>query len=126
MSDSKAPYLSIEDIRKADDMKTFDVKVPEWGGVVKCKPFSMKERRAIRQVGETKSKRADGTISIEYDAEEIEIESLIQGVVDPEFKRSDRDWLMKEKSSGAISRVTQKILEASGMGGDSLNEQGTS
>ena len=120
MSDNQeVRYLSKEEIRKKKDIKDEDVYVSQWGGHVKIRPLNMAQRRITRRSGEIRSKAVDGTVSVEYDPEEIQVEAMIQGCVEPQFTGGDRDWLMKEKSSGAISTIAQRILDLSGMGTES-------
>lgn len=117
-------YLTIDQIRAAKDLEPFDVEVPEWGGRVQVRPFSMEERASVRKVGEgPPRKNPDGTWGTEFDAEEIELETVIQGCVAPRFSRGDKDWLRAEKSSGAVSKISSAILEASGMGPDAVGKR---
>lgn len=114
----KQKYLSVEAIRAASDMETLDIEVPAWGGTVKVKPLSMAERRSVRQAASRPRKQPDGSWGTEIDAEELELEALVQGCIEPRFDRGDKDWLREEKSAGAINRVATRVLELSGLGGD--------
>jgi len=109
-------YLSIEDIKGAGDMATVDVWVDQWNGYVQVKPLTLAQRKLVRKVSESKSRNIDGTTSIDVDAEEFELEAIVQGCVNPMFKRGDKDWLKRDRSSGAISTISRKILDLSGMG----------
>jgi len=109
-------YLSIEDIRKSKDMEKIDVYVEQWNGYVQVKPLTLGQRKLVRKVAEIKRRNMDGTVSIDMDAEEFELEAIVHGCVNPSFSRGDKDWLREEKSSGAISTIARKIIDISGMG----------
>lgn len=111
-------YLTIEQIRSAPDMATVDVDVPGWGGKVKVKPLNMRERGSIRKAASEPKRNPDGSWTTEVDAEELELEAVIQGCVQPAFGRGAKDWLREEKAAGNVSKIAGKVFELSGLGGE--------
>lgn len=116
------PYLSIAQIRAAKDMAEIDVEVPEWGGRVRVRPLNMATRRAVREVASSPKRQPDGSWGTDIDAEEMELEAIIQGCVEPAFKRGDKDWLREEKSAGPVNRIALAIFRISGMGVDAVGK----
>lgn len=114
----EGPYLSREQIREAPDLQERDVDVPEWGGKVRIRPLTIDERKLMKDRSKQRVRQPDGDWGIEYDNEEMELQAFIIGVRQPEFGQSDIAWLRKEKSGGAIQRVTLEILRTSGLGGN--------
>lgn len=125
---TKTKFLSIDQIKKAQDLETVEVYIPEWKGAVLIRPFTLKERGEVRKRSGQQKQDPDGNWTTEYDAEEMEIESILAGVRNPDdpsqklFGREDRAWLLGEKSSGALSKISKAILDASGMGGDAVGK----
>ena len=119
-----AAYLTLDQIRKVPDLEPEDVHVPQWKGKVRVRPFSMRERQAVRKAAEYRQMDEDtGQLVTQYDSEEMEIEAVIQGCIEPRFSRADKVWLREEKSSGAITRIATKIFALSGMGRDAEGKQ---
>ena len=82
-------FLTREAIRKVPDLQARIVKVPHWPnekgepGKVMIRPFNMQKRRSVRKVAESPMKDPEGRWTTETDAEELEVETVIQGVVNP-------------------------------------------
>ena len=116
-------YLSVDKIRKCDDLKPADVYIDAWDGWVQVRPLTFEERRSVRKAAEEKITTPTGQIQTEYDNEKLELEAFVKGVVQPKFERSAIGWLKTEKLAGAISNVVRKIFEMSGMTVDALKNQ---
>ena len=110
----KTKILGRDDILAAPDITTIEVDVPEWGGVVVCKPLSAAQRDAFEaSVTETKNgqTKLNGT--------NFRAKLVARCIVDPEnglrlFTNEDIELLGK-KSSKALSRVFDAVSTASGM-----------
>ncbi len=128
-------FLTRELVRKAPDMSPRVIEVPYWPdaegnpGKLLVQPFNMGMRKTVRKSAEQPPRKdPDGKWQQDIDPEELEVETVMQGVRDPEdpskpfFNRGDRDWLLGEKSSGAISFVAGQVMSASGMEGDAVGK----
>ena len=109
-------YLSKDMIKKSNDREIIDIEVEEWDGIVGVRPLTMYERRAVRENSQETKRKSDGTDEIVFNMEVLEIEAMIFACVSPKFERADMDWLMEEKSSGAISKISKVIFDISGLG----------
>jgi hypothetical protein len=128
--------LSREQIIGADDRKTKDVPVPEWGGTVRVRGLSGRERdsyeASIVQVSSSGSRRVS--------LENLRARLVSFACVDEEGNRlfSDDDVLaLGDKSAAALERVFDEARKLSGLTegdveelaegfGDAPNEPSTS
>jgi hypothetical protein len=98
------------------DLKTEDVEVPEWGGTVRLKELSAKDRSLI----EATTIGAKGqSIEVRIEAFKTLRERIVAAtLVDEEGKRLYKDnevGLLGQKSGQVIERLFQKAQELSGM-----------
>lgn len=113
--------LSREQIIEADDRKTEDVAVPEWGGTVRVRALSGRERDAyeasIVQVSANGSRRVS--------LENLRARLVSFACVDEEGNRlfSDDDAMaLGEKSAAALERVFDVARKLSGLSEDDVEE----
>lgn len=106
----KEHVLTWEELESVDDTAEEKFYVEEWGGSVKIKGISMEELNHVRRRSGTKQVRLSGTRS-----DVINREILIAGMVQPAVNANNYQILL-QKSAGAIVRITDRILEKSGMG----------
>ena len=79
--------------------------------------MGFEERRSVRKASsQPRTDPTTGLVVMDFDNEQIELETFLRGVVKPKFERTALSWLKKEKSAGAISHVVRRIFELSGMG----------
>lgn len=110
-------YLSKDDIFKADDLPVEDVDVPEWGGVVRVRGLTGKERDRFEF--KMAAARKDPASA------QVRAEIVGRCIVDEDGDRvfSDRDIdRLGDKSGEALDRVFEKVRELSGMGDDAVEE----
>ena len=102
--------LDFDDILDADDTAEVTLFVPEWKGSVVYKGITKAEFDHMRRVSRSpKNKGRSNSV--------LEREILIAGMVKPEIDIARYNRL-QEKSSGVILRLTNKILEKSGLAED--------
>jgi len=113
MRETKTPnILTIDQILNAQDCPTAIVECPEWGGAVKVRALTLKERSEIMSGSKTGG-FGQGT----YSADEIErftLLTFLKGVVEPRFDTKLHFEKLKEKNPAPIDRITAKIWELSG------------
>lgn len=113
--------LSREHILGADDRKTEDVQVPEWGGTVRVRALSGAERDAY-EAGLVQL-RADGTRRLTMQNARARLVSL--SVCDEQGGRvfSDADVAeLGDKSAAALERVFSVASRLSGLTDDDIEE----
>ena len=101
--------LSANDILNKQDFKTELVNVPEWGGEVRIRSLSAKD--------------VDQLISNESDSiTERTVKTIIAGCVDSEGNKlftNEHFEILSDKSQNSILFLSSKILELTGLAGDS-------
>ena len=113
--------LSREHILGADDRRTEDVPVPEWGGTVRVRALSGAERDAYEAGIVTL--RGDGTKSVNLKNLRGRLVSL--SCVDDEGNRlfSDEDAIaLGDRSASALERVFDVARKLSGLSEDDVEE----
>lgn len=100
-------------IQEADDLKTEEVEVPEWGGSVLVRSLSVQEGTALSERMQDENGKIINELATLY--------SLIYGVADPVFSEEDAAWL-KQKSLGAVTKVTNVFMRLNGFDKQAVNE----
>ena len=107
-------------ILAADDLKTEDVDVPEWGGTVRVRAFSGRERDAF----EASLVRGDGK-DRKVDLTNMRARLVALTVVDESgqkvFTQDDVD-LLGAKSDAALDRVFSVAQKLNGLSGADVEE----
>ncbi len=106
--------LTKEEIRDIKDITEKVVPVPEWGGEVKVRSITQRQMNSIKN---SAKQAAEDDESIDEDTVNWSI--FKEGVVEPAFDDSDREWLM-DKSSSAYMCVLKEILISSKLNDKSL------
>ncbi|MFH8405578.1 hypothetical protein ACH4FX_12495 [Streptomyces sp. NPDC018019] len=113
-------YLSRDDILKADDLKTEDVPVPEWGGTVRLKMLTGTERDAFEaSMVETRGGKQKQNMT-NFRARMIAL-CVIDGEGAKLFNAADVK-LLGAKSSAALGRVFDKCQEMNGFSDSDVEE----
>ena len=98
-------YLSAEEIFAVQDIETVEVKVPEWGGIVRLRSLSGEEAFTFAKL-------------IEKDKSSGAVQVLLLSAVDANgsqlFTSEDLDKL-KKKSLHAIMRLQKEALRINGL-----------
>jgi hypothetical protein len=104
-------YLTAEQILSADDFRYAEVDVPEWGGTVRVRTMSAKQRDALNRMFKDRG---------EVESTEF---MLLMCVVDENgnrvLKREHLDML-KEKSVAPINRIVKAISDLMGTSSDAV------
>jgi hypothetical protein len=108
--------LNKEQIKNAPDIETTDVAVPEWGGNVRVRGLTAKQRAAIvKRVTTFNNGNASVNVS------QMQLLVVLVGCVDESgnrlFSETDSDWL-NDKGARPLFRVFQAIAKLSGMDGE--------
>jgi len=115
-------YLSRDDILNAQDFRTDEVDVPEWGGAVLVRELSAIE---AENIGFDMADK-EGNIDLSK-AKGLAIRTVALGVIDAEhrsvFTRKDVAAL-GERSRIAINRVATRIMQLSGMAPEPDEDKG--
>jgi hypothetical protein len=102
--------LSVDEIIEAKDLGEKEIEIPEWGGSVKIRGLGYGEFVTIREsamVGGQQDERIFGRLL------------LAAAFVDPVLTEDQADALFN-KSSIAVNRITDEIVELSGIGDNSF------
>mgnify|MGYP001405693506 CR=1 FL=1 len=106
--------LGREDILAADDTRTVDVEVPEWGGVVRLRVMTGAARQAFLRAASKRAGDDDGLV-----------EALIVAcAVDEHGQRifsPDDVPALREKSGAALQRVFAAAAELNGLTDDAVD-----
>ena len=108
--------LTRDQILQADDLKHIDVDVPEWGGQVRVKVLSMRERIRFQDAARTKDGKTPENIM-----ELLVVACAIDEKGEPLFKPEDVAAL-GEKSSEAVRKVFDKAMDLNGMNEKSVDD----
>lgn len=101
--------LTRDAIIAAQDIRTEEIEVPEWGGALTVRGFTLAQRHRLFEMA-----KRDG----EIDSLRATILTFIEGVTEPKFTLADYDTL-RDKSA-VVERVAMRILALSGIGKDAL------
>ena len=107
--------LDFDDILDADDTAEENFYVKEWGGSIVIKGITKSEFDHLRRMARNKQNRGRSNYIIER-------EVLLAGVVQPRLDAA-RFNRLQEKSSGAILRIMNKILDKSGLADEAENKR---
>ena len=113
--------MSIRDqIRKAQDRTSQIVEVPEWGVTVEVRSMTGSQRSAI--------------VTALTSDEDNKMEALWGGMLvscvydpetgDPVFKEDDAEWLLNEKSSTVLDRLSNVCLQVAGIVEGAVDDAG--
>lgn len=108
-------FLSKDQISQADDAKYADVAMPEWGGDVRVRSMSVKDRVAWEK------KQADGQSQTE-----MMVSLVLYTCVDDAGQRifSDDDAAMLEnKSPASLIKLFNAAIDLNVLNNDKLEEQ---
>lgn len=114
-------YLSREQILAADDRTYADVPVPEWGGNVRVRSMTGRERDQLERSVMVEKKRGLKEVNMENFRAKI----VALTVVDEsgELLFTERDVrALGEKSSKAVARIANKASELSAITDDDVEE----
>ena len=118
---AKTPQLlTLDQIRSAQTVITEDVHVPEWGGTVRVKALTAKERDAFEAglvVGKGKNRR----VSIDNVRAQLVVASVVDADGKQMFKPADAEW-MGDQSAAAVARVYDVAGRLSGVSDDDVEE----
>lgn len=105
--------LSVEDIIAAKDLEEKEIEIPEWGGSVIIRGLGYGEFVTIRE----KAWKDSG----EQDERVFGCLLLAASFVDPVLSE-DQAAALFDKSSAAVSRISDEIVKLSGIGGSAFVE----
>ena len=112
--------LTKDDILQTQDCQTLEVKVPEWGGSVRVKALSVKERETYQELV-TSKKKSDGS----FDTKGLTVRFLQLCLVDeqgrPLFAEADLGKL-EEKSAAVMDRLLDAARKHNRIGEDLVTE----
>jgi hypothetical protein len=114
-------HLSRDDILKADDFTTEEVRVPEWGGSVLVRGMSGRERDAF----EVSTMESRGRGPATRNLANLRAKLVARCVVGDDGQRlfTDADVAqLGEKSGAPIDRIFAVASRLSGMGEDDMEE----
>jgi hypothetical protein len=105
-----APIITMDQLAAVDDTEEEKFYVEEWKANVLLKGLSMEELTHVRRRAGTKQVKMSGTRS-----DVINRELLIAGMVQPVVNVQNYH-VLQQRAAGAIVRITNRIVEKSGMG----------
>lgn len=95
----KKKLLTVDDILNACDIEAKDVYVPQWGGIVKVKPFTKHQQQHARK---------KAMVGGEFDSDRFEMILFTEGVVEPKFTEEQIEAL-SQKNAAAMDAVIKVI-----------------
>ena len=105
-------FLTVSEIAEAQDLKTVDVEVPEWGGCVRFMELSGPERLTLTDAGErTDWEHICYTVAM----------SMVDGDGNKMYPDPDGSELAG-KSSEVIGMLTKRVFALNGMSPDAVGE----
>jgi hypothetical protein len=110
--------LTADEILAAPDIEERIVDVPQWGGAVKIRSFSLKQVQDMRKASTGLN---PATNRVEVDNEELEARMFTAGMIEPAFTFKQYEQL-REKSIGAIQTIMQAIMEISGLTPEAVSD----
>lgn len=116
----KPQLLTIDQIRSVDTTVTEDVNVPEWGGTVRVKALTAKERDAF-EAGLVTGKGRNRKVRLDNIRAQLVVASVVDDNGNHMFKPADAEWL-GDQSAAAINRVYDVAGRLSGVSEDDLEE----
>lgn len=112
--------LTRDAILGASDIKTEDVKVPEWGGVVRVKGLTAAQRDVFESQAMT-MRGKDVSVNMAGIRALMASMAIIGDDGAPLFTKKDVDAL-GEKSGAALDRVFEAVTRLSGLSDDDVEE----
>jgi hypothetical protein len=106
MLKSDIKILSVEDISQVVDRAEQVLDVPEWGGAIRLKAWSLTERDRVMALA-TDSGRVDGKL----DAVKLVHLSVIYGVAEPKLTEET----ISGKAWPVIDRIAQAVMALNGL-----------
>jgi hypothetical protein len=104
------PILDAAAIFGADDLPPVDVAIPEWGGEVRLRPMSSKDRDdAIKRSTQLNNEKAPGAF-----AAYLLAKCAVSETGETLFTTEDATRLAK-KNGEVLERIAQKILDMNGL-----------
>jgi len=124
--------LSRDDILKADDLQTRDVDVPDWGGTVRVRALSGKERDAYeascmieRPAVGADGKRIRGQLEMHRSLLNIRAKLVVRAVIGEDGQRLFKDTdaaALGEKSGAVLDKLFDVAAELSGLTAEDVEE----
>lgn len=106
MLKSDIPILRADQIAQAMDRTEEVLDVPEWGGAVKLKAWSLEQRDIVMALA-TDTGRIDGKV----DGAKFVHLLVVYGVAEPRLTEAD----IKDRSFPVIDRIAKAVLRINGM-----------
>ena len=122
MSKVQGGYATRDLILSADDLKTEDVLVEEWGITVRVRELTGTERGIFEKSISKISNNPDGSTNVELDAHNVRVSLCAMTIVDEEGSRLFNDnevVLLGKKSARAITRIFDVSARLSGIADNS-------
>jgi len=109
--------LTREQILQADDLRHMDVDVPEWGGMVRVRVATARERAKFQQlIGNAKDKMP------EHFMEKFIATCAVDEKGNQLFSHADDVKELSEKSAVAITKLFNACAQLNGMTEESVEE----
>lgn len=107
-------YLTFTQIKEADDIATVDVEMPEWGGKVKVRSMTARERSLLHKLV---SSQGDN-----FSIESANKFALLTGIVEPKLTQEEVELILSEKSGAAVERIVKAFNKLSGLSEEAVLE----
>lgn len=115
MSDKASIFLNADDILNIDDRQFETVEVPEWGGAVRVRGLTGRERDQFEEsILGTRDKKGNSRLQLKNTRARLVAMAVVDENGQRLFNRSDINKLGK-KSSVALNRIYEVALRLSGI-----------
>lgn len=109
--------LSKDQIRAAEDLKTEDVEVPEWGGIVRVRTMTGRQRDRFNERLAAIREKNQGKLLVRDLRVPVIIAAAVDANGDPLLGQDDANWL-DTKAADPLDRVAAAALRVNGMGAE--------
>lgn len=113
--------LSREQILGTDDSNVETVEVPQWGGSVRVRALTGRERDRLEASMIGKNGKADATKGLTNFRARLVAASVVDDNGAPMFTEADID-LLADRSAAALDTIAQAAMRLSGLSSEDVNE----
>ena len=107
-------HLTLDQIKNADDVKTLQVDIPEWGGHVTVKGMTGRLRSNLEQKVNSNAPHGDVKMM-------VVLSCTLDDKGDLLFSKDDKKWLV-EKAAGPIEKIFESVCKLSGISDSAVDD----
>lgn len=113
-------YLTIEEIKDADDIPEEDLVVPEWDGKLRIRGMTAQQRLDFYDRNRETDPGKEGETKINLQG--ATYDSVVMGVIEPDLKE-EHIPILKDKHPAVLDAIVKVFMRLSGIDMDALAEE---